>query len=395
MAATIAETLLSLDQYAQILGIPPVHFAQGVSAAYPDDGGCRSVWFQYDWQSPGKASREGLARAIAQAESMIAQLTGFWPAPKWIEEEVRPFPRQRLMVDGIGRAFYPAFATGRRKTVGARWGRFIAGGRRRLTLVAEGAGVMYPADLSNGVAEISVVWDASFPLSASEVAVFPSGCTSANLQIRELAVSVEPDEIVIRGHPARFFDPTLWEDAEAIDADNPLSYQEGVDVYRVYTSSEGEAYAPVEFGWQTLTSAASTIGYGLLQEWNSQAGIVCPVPTTWDETLEEWQVGAFSPGVEPNTMQLFYQAGWPRDQLGRVAEPFAQAIAALATALLVEPICGCANAEKLSGRWQRTPQERELVSFKQLDCPWGNQLGAFDAYKMLSAFYGGAGGMSL
>jgi hypothetical protein len=400
MTIASTETLMSLDQFAEILGIPPIHFAQGITAAYPDDAGCRSIWYQYSWMYPGKAGREELARAIAQAETLIAQLVGFWPAPKWLTETDQPYPRQGEHSDGVGLIYYPAMSTGRRKTVGAKWGHFMAGGRRKVDLIALGVPISFPVDLDHGMATITTTWPGAVASQVPEVAVFTGTDTSPNQQIRHLNVTIGAGGVVtIRGRASQFLIPTLWDTNAVIDGDAGASYLATVNLYRVYNSAEGYSYAPVEFLWQSRScyypSVAPLVGYGTLQAWNIPSGIVTPIPATWDATTSLWTAVSFGLGDEPHMLRMFYQAGWPLDPQGRVDEPFARAIAALATALLSVPICGCAQADKMSAWWQGYPEANDPVSFRQLECPWGAKRGMFEAYRLLSVFWGAAGSVSL
>lgn len=396
MTIASTETLLSLDQYAELLGIPPIHFAQGISLAYPDTGGCQSVWYQHSWMAPGKASREELARAIAQAETLITQLVGFWPAPTWSTDDTQPYPRQKEHSNGIGTAYYPAMTSGKRKTVGTQWGRFIAGGRRDVSLIATGVTVTYPVDLDHGLVTITAPWPNAVASQAFEVAVFAGTDTSPSRQIRYLRVTIGAGGVVtIRGRPARFLVPAQWETNAVIDGDLVASYLTSVNLYRVCNSAEGYSYAPVEFGWQIASDVEPVNGYGVLQAWNKQAGIVTPIPAIWDGATSSWRAVGFTPGVEPHSIKMFYQAGWPLDPQGRVDEPFARAIAALATSLLSSPVCGCSQAEKMSEWWQGVPTREDPTSYRQLECPWGVKRGAWEAYKLLATFWGGAGGIAL
>ena len=81
MARANTPTLLSLDRFAQILGVPPAHFAGGYTATvFPVTSSCSQVWFQHAWQAADKVGREELAVAIAGAEGDIASELGYWPA---------------------------------------------------------------------------------------------------------------------------------------------------------------------------------------------------------------------------------------------------------------------------------------------------------------------------
>jgi len=158
MANADTPTLLSLDQYADILGIDPRHFNQVYSADWPVSGACDSVWFQWAWQDPDKASREDLARAIAQAERLIADYIGFWPAPTWVEAEIHRYPYQQRMSDGmIGTIYFPALSTTRRKTLRTRWKYYSDAGRRRVDEIELAAAIVYSSPDGDGFDELATI----------------------------------------------------------------------------------------------------------------------------------------------------------------------------------------------------------------------------------------------
>jgi len=90
--------LLSLDRYAEILGMDPRWFNTVSHANLPVPTGphCDPFWFQREWQYVDYVSREELARAIYQAEMMIASSLGFFPAPNWVEAETMRYPGQQV-----------------------------------------------------------------------------------------------------------------------------------------------------------------------------------------------------------------------------------------------------------------------------------------------------------
>jgi len=392
MANASIPTLLSLDQYADILGIDPRHFNQVLTDAFPVTDSCDDIWWQFAWQHPGKASREDLARAIAQAERLIAEYVGFWPAPTWTEAETHRYPFQKRWSDGdMGIVYFPALSQTRRKTVQTKWKRWVDAGRRRVDEIELGAVVNYSnpdGDTFNELATIDVV-DTDV-VEEYEVAVFPDDDTSPENRIRNLTVTLgAAGAITITGQSSLFVDPAFWpvgtEDDAIINGDDPLmsEFLATVNVYRIYTSDEDTTYAPVEFAWQRPTLVPFGVSYGTMQLWNPELGIVTPIPATWNATDEAWTVAYWScNGDEPHLARLWYYSGWPCSIQGLMEEPFARAVAALATALLMKPICGCGYAEKLAGYWQEQPATDVPIAYERLNCPWGTQNGAWEAYRV-------------
>ncbi len=103
-------TILSVNQYAKVMGINPAHFWQTAAGSMippkmPVDQ-CGSVYHQYAWQDSDKVSRLDIAIEIANAEADIANALGFWPGPVWIPEEEHTYPgfyRRDLFGLGIDR----------------------------------------------------------------------------------------------------------------------------------------------------------------------------------------------------------------------------------------------------------------------------------------------------
>lgn len=399
MAIATTPSLMSLGQYAAIIGVNPVHFNQAFCARYPDVKGCMSIWYQYDWQYPGRAAREELARCLAQAEAMIADLVGFWPAPKWEAAEDHRYPKQRYMTNSIGQ-YYPSMSPGYRKTSKTDWRHFIEGGRRNVETIELDVAVNYDdldGDTFDETAEISVTYAGTGTLTTSEVAVFFGTDTADDRRIRYLEVTLGAGgAITIVGQSTQFLRPELWQNKDPVDADDVVAnYVDTVNVYRIYNSVDGDANAPATFFWQSAPCGCLRYPYGVLQYRNPGAGIVTPIPATWDASASVWTTARFAVTDEPDLTHFWYRSGWPLDSRGRVQAPFAYAIAALASALLSRPICGCGGANKQVSRWQQYPRAEVPIGFRQLECPWGNRLGAWEAYALLTRHFGDGGGLSL
>jgi hypothetical protein len=401
MAIASTNTVMPLDQYAEIMGTDPVLFNQLYSTAEgipPSTQDCQAVWFQYDWQDPNHASREELAQAINHAEHLIAQLIGFWPGPKWIEEENKIFPAYGRSYDvysnlATAGLWFPARRPDRWKTARLNWSKFIAGGRRRVELIEEDVATNILTATQR--VTLTTTYTGSGDIQPNEVAVFFDDDTRNERRVRNLNVQIESDgSITVVGWAGQFVDPDLLDSREEIDGDVLANFVDAVNIYRVWTSNYGEEYAPIEFQWQSTECSSSAYTYGVLNDWDPDHGIVVPRPATWDEDDEAWTERYFSTKNEPDRMLLWYQSGLPLDDYGRVQAPFAEAIAALATSLLVKPVCGCTQDERKAAWWQTTPEERSVVSYAQLNCPWGSKNGAWEAYRMLRHHFTEVGGIN-
>ena len=134
LARPLPSTLLSLDRYAKIMGIPPAHFWGAYAASispqvFPVE--CGAIWMQYPWQNADRVSRLELAEAIQVAEYDLAKAIGFWPGPVWTENERVPYPRPYLReYVGRGRDIRTFM-----KSVEVQWKNVLSIGSRALTLI--------------------------------------------------------------------------------------------------------------------------------------------------------------------------------------------------------------------------------------------------------------------
>jgi hypothetical protein len=82
----------------------PSWFNQGTSdIVFPMQSACDGITPQHPWQYRGAVSREEIAREIAQTEQDLADYLGWWPAPKWIAQDVKMYPRpHRPDTYGVG-----------------------------------------------------------------------------------------------------------------------------------------------------------------------------------------------------------------------------------------------------------------------------------------------------
>ena len=390
MSRADTPTLLSLDHYSEILGLDPRHFNQMKCNAFPVVSTCESIWYQYDWMDKGKASREGLARAIAQAEQMIMNELEFSPAPRWFEAEKHTYPRQDRVLTNYGTIYYPAQNQDRRKTVTTRYGYFIEGGRKKIDAIGSNRPVQYidlDGDGFKEIARVTVPYiNANTSLTKEGIGVFPSTDTDEIKRIRGLKIGLTNTQVIIEGQSSQFVHPINWQIDAAINGDDATVFLDEVFVYYIHTSEQGTSFAPVVFEWERSTEINFVTASGVLRARNPNLGIVTLVPAVWDSATSTWLAAYFNITDEPYYANLYYRAGFPVNYQGRMAAPFDRAVAALATSLLTEPICGCGGSEKLAQEWQSRPTSP--VAFEQLTAPFGPKNGAWEAWLIISQYLG-------
>jgi len=248
----ISETVnsLSLDRYAWIIGINPVHFAGSGNIAN-DDGDyifplrdTDSQFYQTRAYNANNAiSREEIAREIETAELEIEDYLSTHVAPKWREEEelelkmhydplvgynFRNVRQQRVM-------FHP------------RFGKFVSGGARASSLIEAGVTVTVSDEDGDGFSETATIEvdisDSSISLYEVK-AYFPGESGNPQYEIRA------PKSKTISGTTVTFvynvwqiIKPSIWErfpteeNERVIDIKDSDNLVDTVDIYREYNDT--------------------------------------------------------------------------------------------------------------------------------------------------------------
>lgn len=171
MARSEIKTWLSLDEWAKIIGINPLHF-NGLSSTLFNNNVCGDVWFQYAWQHSDRVGREDVALAINEAEQEISREVGYNLMPDWTIEERLPYTRP--IVPGS----YNLTGTnprGMMKSVELRKGHVISGGVRAKTAIELGSAVVRSDPNGDGYSELCTVTVATTVTEESEIHAYSSG----------------------------------------------------------------------------------------------------------------------------------------------------------------------------------------------------------------------------
>jgi len=419
MSRASTPTLLSLDRYARLLGINPVHFSGAAGTIYwPDVGSCDDIWVQHPWQHPHLyISREELAVAISDAEQEIKEELGFSPAPVWETEEVSYY--NAPMDHGVK---YIPGAPSSNTSVQAEWGYIISAGVRSVTAIELASAVVLSDPDGDGWSELATVTAATTVTDKRQVKLYFAGEGAApEWEIRPLKdVVITAGVATITLDSYLLLDPDLWDAVptatsygtpSSIDIEAVGNYVTTVDVYQEATDvSEASA----EFLWEK--NAYSIIGTacpscqgagcevcalttqdGCLSVRDAKAGIVTPFPGTYNSTSGSWVSAPFSEYRQPDQVKISYHAGyydpkWLRgDSLDPLSDWFAQAIVWLATARIERGICACDNIQQYITELQRdmTKSTREafFIRYESMDmfhCPWGTRVGEVRAWNRIS-----------
>jgi hypothetical protein len=398
-------TILSLPEYAAIMGINPIQFQSGKALNLFPDSGCTDRWREYAWQDEKKVSREEMRYEINQAEIDIAAELGYWPGPVWTESEEVQYPQyHRKGYVGV----YGHDSNHGMKSVQLEHGKFIAGGKRISTLVEAAASVTLSDPDGDSFNELATVQVATALTNASEIKVYRPGHNGEpEWEIRPLKTAT-----ITGGNYVATFDswllfkeelliafpgpnPTGFQD---IDAENIASYETTADVYRVYTDPEEMATLQWECelcGGTGCTACTFDTQTACLQGFDEETGMINVRPATYAEG-PVWTFADFTKGYEPNKVRVSYLSGDYRlDNQGnyRVPHDLALAITKMATARLSRPLCH--ECENLRARemelkedliWiQKGGDATRFVTKEVLNNPFGTKVGELEAWRIVKA----------
>lgn len=414
-------TLLSLADFAKILGLDPLHFAGGYSDLRPAPT-CSDVWFQYDWQNPDLVSRHQCATVIHEAEQDIADALGYWPAPTWLHEEIKEYPcLYRRDLTGIGQDI-----RFRLRGTQLKYGHILEGGQRATELIAADVAFVTSDPDNDGFKEIATfaIPNVSATLDPCEVKGYYKEHNPADMEntrtdasstgadpaweVRPLKVTLSGTTLSIHCWVWDLFSPPLFEELapDGIDADVAASYVDGLSFYREYNNPSEQ----IEFGWtQDATCAdVSSCTYdtqsGCLRVKDTRNGLVTLTPATYNAADGTFTFSEWKNSWEPDVTRIWYRAGLTERNVAceRLPDYWARTITMLAVARLDWPVCTCSNKNNLllSNKWQQDmtevrPDRSFIANADVLANPFGSRVGEVEAWKRVAKVRGRARGQAV
>lgn len=360
MARADTPTWLSLDEWAQIIGINPLHFNGFSSSSFPDTV-CGDVFFQYDWQNADRVGRDTIAMAIYQAEQEIAMEVGYNLMPDWTVAERLEYP-QPGMPGVIGYGINPR---GMLKSVEVKRGWIISGGVKTKLLLERAAAVIRSDVDGDGYSETATVTSAVTFTDTNEVHIYFVGHDGEDsYEIRPIKVAISGGFATITFKSWQLPDLTRLEylNVSPLDADDPASYETTVDVYRVYNDPSTQ----VQMMWENDedlnccgTCVACEFGTqaGCFHLRDARLGMVVPAPGAWDAANSQFTAQEWTACREPDQVRLWYYSGYVDLKMAR---PYAEmsnywkaAVAYFAASKFERAVCGCSNVNQFIERWRR------------------------------------------
>jgi len=395
-AQPLPYTLLSPSRYAQIMQISLPHFWQMAGAKAPLRSGCDDVW--------DENARDALVWTILQAEELIANELGFWPAPKFITDEEIAFGLTGVRND---------WQNGEVRT---RWGYVSDYGTEQLTLVQADAVIQYQ-DLDNdplGREETARIGTALYGdlgacAKACDVAIFfrvADGADDAadeRWEIRPIKVDIDGSTMRITAESALFIKPGLRSltKVDCIGGDygvNDWIYNfdlgnlvPKVDVYCRTVNPQ----TPITLNWDGVCSCTTSpcqhdTQCACAYRTDMKRGFFAPRPATWNGSANISATPLYS--KPPESLLVDYRAGYPLDSKScKMNADLERAIVKLTNVLLPEPPCGFCDAAEV--RWKSDRKNIDPLTPEAASMPWDLYAqGALEAWRIVKKLAMGRGG---
>lgn len=350
MARASVETLLPLDSFPRVMGISPWDFNQ-FKYPNPKSAQCNDVLFQFPYQKD-RLSREEIAQAIADAEQMLADELGYWPAPKYFTgEEVQ-----------YRHAWRPATGHAPPRIVKTKWGHIVSGGVFKRTEIGTITGTdLTAADTDNDDVKdtfTAIITDPAIGniTDPNEIALYFVDADrlgeplDETWRIRPVTVALNGNQATIKGHRTLLIKPILTSGVKvaALDASADGNYVTSVLCCRAYTDS-------------TYSSTSSLQGEAV---WNNTPGCTGPNCGNTKRPLcienRDFRVGkidlsfrAGCPSGKPDRVEVNYLAGLALDANGQMQPEMARVVCYLAVSMLKHEKCGCDETVKIFDQWRK------------------------------------------
>ncbi len=271
MSRSSIKTLLTLEDYAKVMAIPGWLFNQCSHPGMARRGPYDQVFYQTGYFGDEELiiGRDQIARAISQAERKIAEILGYWPAQRYIEEEQTPMPLKSDVV-------YPKMQT--------RWGMLQAFGVKTTTTIAEDLTVSYSDEDGDGYDDTATITinliDAASVSDLCRLIVRPDGY-GESYEIAPLEAEEQADgSIELTGKRWLFVLPSIWNTDEQASLDDDADFVTTVDVYEESTDTTDQ----VTLIWSaTLDNFAQSTqsAFGLIED--QRVGLFRVLPATYGD----------------------------------------------------------------------------------------------------------------
>lgn len=358
---TLPETLVSIDDFATIMGIHPLHFHQ--VAINGKVGGCGSVWAEHDWQAGTALSRESVAQAIQAAENDLEQYLGFAIAPKYYVN--REVVLKKFLIVTLPKAYY------------------LMGGIRARVKIGNANIAWSTPDSITGYSETGLVTISTTVTDPNEIEIYYPDLLDG-WRIHTTSVVINSGTASITFRRERAVVPALLDgyDIHAVEGTNDTNFLDSVDVYHTYTDTSHQAVLKSRVmcclsGCDQCTYTEQT---ACIRGDDFKNGIVELTPANW--VTDHW--AHLNPSCiihRPYEGLVNFKAGWTYDDIWK------NAVAYLALSKLPAALCDCPTVQRKFLWWNEdTAMSNRERSFKIPDkyksSEFGWTRGAMYAYSV-------------
>ena len=422
MILTEADTLLSLEEFRQIVRMHPYHFWQlADEELVPVTSSCGDLIYEDDWMDAEAMSRQSVLEAIARAEAKLAEHLHYDVAPRYRTSLVS-YPS--LGDESLTRG-YPSDSQGRMTSLRLPYSRTLALGYRRSELIGTAAVILKDANRD------------TLPESFTLLVTLPDGLTDpeklavyfsegdrvdamapmSRWRVRPVSIRIADGQATITGRVWTIVRPehygVVTNIQQGIDPTDDAAYADRLDVHYEYLDPNGitvddcqatliwevnpypawacvgatSPYTPNATDPAALGKAAARAGIR-----HASTGLVTPVEAVRDATTGEWRQVRWSTDYQPDRVEVRYLAGLSTvDQAMR--RYWQQTTVYLALAELEGPICACESVSQRLHHWQfdlarsggAEGESYGAISPNDLDNPFGTRRGHVESWKRVSA----------
>ncbi|NPU89984.1 MAG: hypothetical protein HPY87_08930 [Fervidobacterium sp.] len=400
MARASVYTALSLDRYAAILGINPVHFSMGNQiqlssgkVLFDIQNSQNNIWPQYSWQNADQISRESLANELSIAEQEVERFLGYNVCPKWTVGEIAEYS---YIFDKM-QSYSPENITYLDRGINTKRAKIISGGQRANIIVEENVTVDYDDKDGDGWDEIGIISvDISDTMGdVHDYRIYFSGTNADDIyEIRypkSMTISGNTLTVVFNSWQLINYElqemlPSNDDSEKYIDLSDSSVFVSTVDVYYVINNT---ADNHVEFVYSDRDSGDEVICGGYIVVTKPMRNFVVPFSAEYNTLTGNWEQKSCN-CFRVDYLRLYYYSGainMSSKTNDLLPDVFAKAIAYIATARLERVFEGNNNAESLAMNLMEDLSLRNsgnvLWAKDITECPFGTHRGEVLAYRLL------------
>jgi hypothetical protein len=326
---------LSLREFAQIIGIHPLHLAGLRLDLSGNTQFCDAPYFQYPYQTADRVSRSEIANAIVEAETQLENQLGYRLLPAWEREEFHA---------GVGHS--PR----------TNWGHVIAGGCRGAELLGTATVAWSDEDADTYKETGTLVINGlttQLPNGPCEVRIFHKDHDAeASWEVKPLrSATLVAGTLTVKFWRETAVKPELYEgyNVDGIEALEDAPFVTELDVYRIFN----DRTCPQQLLW--ANPHGSCLAGPDFATWNEQdaqmiafdqrLGLMQLSPAQYSDTALVWSSRSFLSPYPVDAVNLYYYAGY--QDKGKACgaremdDRWRNAVSYLAASMLDRPPCDC------------------------------------------------------